>query len=308
MFCIFKGKYSNTKFSPDKLVFMYKIALPVLLLLVLSAIMAFTAKDDFAPANPACCRIDAIEQFAAFASDETFVGKHLNPELLAFESANGKDITFKTPDGQTAKAFELKASKKTNHYVLVFHEWWGLNNHIRQEAEKLYNDLGVNVIAVDLYDGKLATEAAEAGKLMQSLNTERAVAIINGAIAYAGKKAKIYTIGWCLGGGWSLQASLLAGKQANGCIIYYGMPEKDVNRLKTLQTEVLGIFAGQEKWISPEIVKEFDANMKAAGKTLNYKLFDADHAFANPSNPKYNEEAAEEAYAMSLSFLKKQIK
>lgn len=255
-----------------------------------------------------CCR--STDLFASFASDRAFVAKHEEPLAFTFVSqAGGKQITYPTDDGKTARAWLIPAKKKSNKYLLVFHEWWGLNEHIKAEAEKFYADLpNVNVLCLDLYDGQVASTREEASKQMQQLNRERADAIVRGAIAYAGKKAEIYTVGWCMGGSWSLQAALSAGKQAKGCIIYYGMPEKDVERLKTLHTDVLGIFAGQEQWISPQVVEEFAANMKQAGKQLIYKIFDADHAFANPSNPKFVKQAADEAYAMSINYLKQRMK
>jgi carboxymethylenebutenolidase len=83
-----------------------------------------------------------------------------------------------------------------------------------------------------------------------------------------GPKAHIATIGWCFGGGWSLQTSLLAGKKAVACVMYYGMPEQDVNKLKTLNADVLGNFANKDQWINPKVVAKFDADMKAAGKKV----------------------------------------
>lgn len=88
--------------------------------------------------------------------------------------------------------------------------------------------------------------------------------------------------------------------------MYYGMPVKDVEKLKTLNTDVLGLFA-TEQWISKSVIEEFAANMKTAGKSLNYKIFEAEHAFANPSNPKYDEAKAKEAYGMAIEYLKKKL-
>jgi carboxymethylenebutenolidase len=143
---------------------------------------------------------------------------------------------------------------------------------------------------------------------MQAVNDDRARAIVNGAIAYAGTNAHIATIGWCFGGGWSLQTSLLAGKKAVACVMYYGMPEQDVNKLKTLNADVLGNFANKDQWINPKVVAKFDADMKAAGKKVYLHQYDADHGFANPSNPIYNSDATKDAYANTLVFLKARLK
>ncbi|HAA11840.1 MAG TPA: dienelactone hydrolase, partial [Cytophagales bacterium] len=97
------------------------------------------------------------------------------------------------------------------------------------------------------------------------------------------------------------------GDQAAGCVIYYGRPEKDVERLKTLQTDVLGIFGTQDKGIPPSMVAEFEENMEAANQSLSVHNYDAGHGFANPSNPNHVEEAAEEAWELTLNFLSRRL-
>jgi carboxymethylenebutenolidase len=265
-------------------------------------------------ASMTCCQVasapaaSASESFAMLVDDKSFVNKHEEPLAYTFEGG-GEKVSFKTPDGKEGFGWEFKAKKKTKNYIFVIHEWWGLNDYIKKESENIFNTLGnVNVIALDLYDGQVATTREDAGKYMQSVKTERASAIVKGAMEYVGKKAKVGTIGWCFGGGWSLQASLLMGKQAKACVIYYGMPEKDVEKLKTLNPDVLGIFASQEQWISPKVVTEFEENMQKAGKKVTIKNYDADHAFANPSNPKYNKAFADEAMAMSVAFFRERLR
>ncbi|MFM8741431.1 MAG: dienelactone hydrolase family protein, partial [Cytophagales bacterium] len=212
-------------------------------------------------------------------------------------------------EGAEANAFYLEAKKKTNNWIFVFQEWWGLNDHIKREAENLYNDLGnVNVLALDMYDGKLATDPQTAGKYMQEFKKERGAQIVKAAIAFAGTKAKIGTIGWCFGGGQSMQASLLAAKQAVACVIYYGQPEEDLEKLKTLNCDVLNIWPTQDKWINKEVITKFEANMKAAGKKLTVKSYEADHAFANPSNQRYNKGFTADAYQHTIAFFKERLR
>jgi carboxymethylenebutenolidase len=257
----------------------------------------------------ACCNASATESFAQFASDKSFKMTHADPLPFHYSGQQGNDITFKATDGTDAHGWEIKAATKTNNYLFVIHEWWGLNDYIKKQSAQLWKDLGnINIIAIDLYDHKVATTADEAGQYMQAVKNERAEAIIKGAINYVGPNAKIYTIGWCFGGGWSLQASLLAGNQAAGCIMYYGMPEKDVNRLKNLHADVLGLFANKEQWITPAVVDEFAANMKKAGKKLTVYRYDAVHAFANPSNPNYDKAATADAYQHVMEFMKARLK
>ncbi|HVV54073.1 MAG TPA: dienelactone hydrolase family protein [Mucilaginibacter sp.] len=269
-------------------------------------LLAITA---FGQSKMACCKQSATQKFAMLASDKKFVMSHDVPRPYHFQSTIGKAITYKTPDSKTANAFVMMAKKPTENWLLVVHEWWGLNDWIKHESEKLYNDLGdVNILDLDLYDGKVATTREEAGQYMQQVKDNRADAIIKGAIAYVGPKAHIATIGWCFGGGWSLQTALMAGKQDVACVMYYGMPEQDVNKLKTLHADVLGNFANKDQWITPKVVAQFAANMKAAGKKLYLHQYDADHAFANPSNPVYDSQATKEAYAYTLAYLKPRLK
>jgi carboxymethylenebutenolidase len=255
------------------------------------------------------CHTPATEKFAMFASNEAFNSSHADPLPYVHQSAVGKMITFKTPDGKDAKGYLLTAKNKTNNWIFVFQEWWGLNDHIKREAENFYHDLGnVNVLALDMYDGKITDKREEAGKYMGEFKQERGDAIVQGAVTYAGKGAKIGTVGWCFGGGQSLQAALTAGKQAAACVMYYGMPEENIDRLKTLNCDVLNIWPTQDQWINKAVMDKFEANMKAAGKKLTVKAYDADHAFANPSNPKFSEEFTADAHRQTIEFFKTRLK
>jgi carboxymethylenebutenolidase len=256
------------------------------------------------------CHSPAIasgNEMSGLASDPAFQVLHENPIPFHYQGA-GEMITFPTPDGKTASGFFLKSPKKSNKWLLVYQEWWGLNDHIKQEAAKLHKDLGdVNVLALDMYDGKLGTTREEAGKLMQEANAARLSAITKGGIQYAGTGAKIASIGWCFGGMLSLQNAIAGGKQIAGCVMYYGRPESDIEKLKTLNTDVLGIFGSQDQGIPPATVSKFEEDMKAAGKKVTIKMYDAVHGFANPSNPKYDSAAAADAYQLSLEYLRKKL-
>ncbi len=273
---------------------------------------AAVAQAPTATAVLSCCArpatASATEAFAMLASNQEFVGGHEAPLPYSY-AGEGQMIEFKTTDGQMGHAFEIKSAKPSNKYLFVYQEWWGLNDYIKKEAARFAEEMpGVNVLAVDLYDGQVATTPEEAGKLMQSTKTDRAVAIIKGAQLYAGPKAQFASVGWCFGGGWSLQSAMLGGKQTVGCVMYYGMPEKDVAKLKTLNSDVLGLFAEQDKSISPEVVAQFEKNMAAAGKKVTVKEYPAVHAFANPSNPKYDQALAADAHQRALAYLKARLK
>jgi carboxymethylenebutenolidase len=279
--------------------------LTTLTLLVFVSV-AFAQNDDLT-----ICHTSSVEKFASFASDPAFNAEHPTPRVYTHVTqSGGKMIKFKGTDGVDAGAYFIEAKNKTNNWVLVFQEWWGLNDNVKREAENLYSTLGnVNVLALDMYDGKVATTSDEAGKTMQQFKQERGMAIINGAIKHAGPQAKIGTIGWCFGGGLSLLAAIAAEKQGVACVMYYGMPTEDVEQLKKLNTDVLNIWPTQDRRINKEVMDKFEANMKAAGKTLTIKSYDANHAFANPSNTGgYDEAAAKDAWKHTVDYFKARMK
>jgi carboxymethylenebutenolidase len=253
-------------------------------------------------AQHSCCNVTASTD-KDMAADPAFIHAHKAPLPFNFVAKNAMMVNFPAPDGKKAYAYEALGTNRKN-IILMFHEWWGLNDYIKQEAEKWSQQTGATVIAVDLYDGKVAAKPDEASKLMQGLNEDRVRAIISGAIDFAGKESKIQTLGWCMGGKWSLQAALMAGNHAKGCVMYYGMPETDVKKLMTLNCPVIGFFGTKDDFITPKIVNEFKQNMHTAKKQLTVHNYDAVHAFANPSNPDHDEKATADARDKALTFLK----
>jgi len=289
---------------------MKKVMLFVIAAVAAAALLSYT----FKPKEPAflasegyiACYNHAIkDQIELDATLPGFAKEHHYPTYYKLQNAKGTTISYPSPDGKDAHAYFIKSKHKTNKWLIVIQEWWGLNDNIKREAEGFYTELGdVNVLAIDMYDGKVATTADSAMVYMKSAKSERLESIVKGAIAYAGEKAKIYTVGWCFGGGWSLQSTILAGKQAAGCVMYYGRPETDITRLKTINCDVIGFFGNLDTYISPKVVDEFEKDMKEAGKQLSVYRYDANHGFANPSNPVYNKAATEDAHTKAIAFLK----
>jgi len=269
---------------------------------LLTTILGFSFYN--AHSQTCCSKPGATESFAMLGKESNFQASHLSPKPFVFNSENMQEITLKPSDGLASKAFEFKSKTPSKKYLFVIHEWWGLNDHIKKEAEKYYSNLpGVNVIALDLYDGKIATDAETAGKYMGAADEKRIRNILAAAMDYVGKDAQIATVGWCFGGGWSLQMALAGSNQTKACVIYYGMPENDIEKLKTLNSDVLGIFASKDQWINPGVYNAFKANMVKAGKKVEIKEYEADHAFANPSNPKFDEKNAKDAFERSVKYI-----
>jgi len=252
-----------------------------------------------------CLNMETQQAYKLEAGTPAFAALHPSPMVVNPENLLGKMMSFEAADGKQANAYFIAAKKKTNKYLIVVQEWWGLNDNVKMESDKYYSDLGdVNVIAVDMYDGKVAATPDSAMKLMRGADMGRMTAIIQGAIKYAGSKASIYSVGWCFGGMWSLQTAILAGPQAKGTVMYYGRPETNMDKLKSIQCDIIGFFGNLDQSPSPAMVNDFEKNMKEAGKNLAVNRYEAGHGFANPSNPSYNAAAKEDSYAKAIAFLK----
>jgi carboxymethylenebutenolidase len=252
-----------------------------------------------------CLNMETQQAYQKEAITPAFAAMHPIPLVVNPENLSGKMIQFDAADGKKANAYFIAAKKKTNKFLIVIQEWWGLNDNVKMESDKYYADLGnVNVIAVDMYDGKVAATPDSAMKLMRGADMGRMTAIIQGAIKYTGTNAAIYSVGWCFGGMWSLQTAILAGPQAKGTVMYYGRPETNMDKLKSIQCDVIGFFGNLDQSPSPTMVNEFEKNMKEAGKNLSVNRYEAGHGFANPSNPSFNAAAKEDAYAKAIAFLK----
>jgi carboxymethylenebutenolidase len=233
-----------------------------------------------------------------------------HPVDPAVPTPTGKAISLALPGGGTAIGYLATPKSAATGGVLVLHEWWGLNNYVKAQADVLASQ-GYLALAVDLYGGKVATTPDEAGKLMQGLDATHAASVEKAGVAWLKqnlKGKKIATLGWCAGGGQSLLASLGSPKDVSATIMYYGLPVLDVAQLKTLQGPVLGIWATKDGWITPEKVAAFDKALTEAGVKHSFHSFDADHAFANPTGGKYNPPAAAEANAFTKKFLADNLK
>jgi carboxymethylenebutenolidase len=228
--------------------------------------------------------------------------------------------------GQAVKAVEMMAYAEVEaevshgHFVIpndmiepfpaiiVIHEWWGLNDGVRAMANRLAA-LGYIVLAVDLYGGDTATTAAEARKLMMKVveNPDRAIDNIRQAYEFLRDTAgapRIASLGWCFGGGWSLNTALLFPDELDAAVIYYGQVTSSQRKLETLNVPILGIFAADDTSIPVQTVHGFEQALKDLGKTYEIEIFPGvGHAFANPTGRNYSAEAAEQAWQQTAAFL-----
>jgi len=194
--------------------------------------------------------------------------------------------------------------------LIVIHEWWGLNEDIHSMTEQLAA-LGYAALAVDLYEGKSATQVRDAFALSTNLssNEERGLANLQQAFDYLKTEmdaTKIGVIGWCLGGKWSLKTALMLPGEIDATVIYYGSLTDDKDKLATLDMPIIG-FVGTRDRLHKEFIA-FDTNMKELGKDANIYVYEgAKHAFANASGTVYEPVAAEDSWEKTVKFLKRYL-
>jgi carboxymethylenebutenolidase len=233
---------------------------------------------------------------------------------LAGGAAAPKTETVNFPSGKdTISAFLAVPDKPGQHPALiVIHEWWGLNDWVKEQTEKLAAQ-GYVALAVDLYRGKVAADASEAHELMRGLPQDRAIRDLQAAFAYLGARKdvradRIGSIGWCMGGGLSLQLAIHQPHLA-ACVVNYGSLPTDPNDIQQIIAPVLGNFGAEDRGITPADVIAFEKTMKGLNRRVDFKVYDgAGHAFENPNNTTgYRPEAAADAWSRTLEFLRKAL-
>ncbi|HKV03589.1 MAG TPA: dienelactone hydrolase family protein [Candidatus Acidoferrales bacterium] len=209
----------------------------------------------------------------------------------------------------------LATPEKPGRYpaLVVIHEWWGLTDWIKEQAQKLAAQ-GYVALAVDLYRGKTATDPEAAHELMRGLPQDRAVSDLKAAFAYLATRKDvdrdhIGSIGWCMGGGFSLQLAIHEPRLA-ACVVNYGALPTDPNDIQQIYAPLLGNFGAEDRGITPADVQAFEKTMKDMKRRVDLKIYDgAGHGFENPTNTAgYRPEATADAWARTLAFLSKTMK
>lgn len=201
---------------------------------------------------------------------------------------SGQDVSFPA-GGETVHGLLYQPAGGGVHPgLVVIHEWWGLNEWIKQQAEHFAKQ-GYVVLAVDLYRGKVATDAETAHELMRGLPQDRGVRDLTSAADWLAQRKdvdprRIGAIGWCMGGGYAAQLAV-ADPRLRAVVINYGSLPTEKTALKSIHAAVLGNFGGQDRGITPDDVHAFAAAMQSVGKPVDVKIYpDAGHAFENPNN------------------------
>jgi len=224
----------------------------------------------------------------------------------AAPTLHGQDIEI----GGTKAYLSRPAGGAALGGVVVIHEWWGLNDHVKHWTDRLAAD-GYDAVAVDLYGGKVATTREEALAAMRAVDEAAALATLRAAHAYLVDNKDIRaqrtaSIGWCFGGAWSLRLAI-AEPTLDAAVIYYGRLVEGADALRPIQARVLGVFGNQDGGIPPASVAAFAASMKEAERSLTLRQYDAQHAFANPSSAAYDAVNAGLAWHETRAFLAREL-
>jgi len=192
--------------------------------------------------------------------------------------------------------------------IIMIHEWWGLNDNVRAMADRLAGE-GYMVLAVDLYGGKTADTPGAARELMLAVVEDAEAGRANLRSAYefltdVAGAPRVASLGWCFGGGWSLNAAELFPDDLDASVIYYGQVTSDQDRLAPVNVPILGLFGAEDTGIPVESVESFGQVLEDLGKTHEIHIYPGvGHAFANPTGNNYDAAAAEDAWSRTIEFL-----
>ena len=232
--------------------------------------------------------------------------------ITAF-AADNKTVSYKSGDETVQGILYTPSGKGPFPGIVVIHEWWGLNDWVKEQAGKLA-DQGYVALAVDLYRGKVADNPDLAHELMRGLPEDRAARDLHAAFEFLKsqpnvKQDRIASIGWCMGGGYALNMAIQEPALAAD-VINYGHLVTDPEQFKKMGAAILGIFGGQDRGIPVEDVKKFEQQLKQLGKKVEIVIYpDAGHAFENPNNKAgYRPEDAADAWKHTVDFLARTLK
>jgi carboxymethylenebutenolidase len=238
-----------------------------------------------------------------------------NQSINYFDGSSGYLVYADTTNATSASGQQQQQQQQKLPAVVMIHEWWGLNDNIKDMADELASE-GYVVLAADLYNGEVATTPDKAMQLVGTVreNPEQAISNLQSAVQYLASlpnvnSSRIASLGWCFGGGQSLQLALNSEQNPLAAtVIYYGNLVNDTNELSKINWPVLGIFGDQDQSIPVESVKAFERALNETGVTNEIYIYPGvGHAFANPSGDNYAPAETVDAWEKTLAFLKKYV-
>jgi len=232
---------------------------------------------------------------------------------VAGAQGGGKMVFYPSGSETVSGYLALPAGSGQKPAIVVIHDWLGLSDFAKAKADG-FGKQGYVALAVDLYRGKVTADPAVAHELMRGLPEDRAVRDLRAAVAYLRSRAdvdrkRIGSVGWCMGGGYSL-ALALAEPTLSGSVIYYGRLVTDEKTIAGLGVPLLGNFGGEDQGIPPESARAFEERAKTAGKSVDFKIYPgAGHGFASSKDPNtFRAADARDADARTDAFFAKMLK
>ena len=261
----------------------------------------------YAQTNAAAISTTTINNNTTSNTTASNDGLQIKKDVRYFDSASGYLVYPSTAmSGTTGKKIPA---------VIMIHEWWGINDNMRTMANTLAKQTGYVVLAVDLFKGQSTKDPTQAMKLVKTVSTnpQEAISNLQAAVKYTGSlpfvnSSKISSIGWCFGGGQSLQLALHSDQHPLvATILYYGTPlVTDKQELSKIKWPVLGFFGDHDQSIPLSQINSFKSALNSDGITNQIYIYKGlGHAFANPSGANYAPQQTSDAWKKTVTFLKK---
>lgn len=225
----------------------------------------------------------------------------MNTESIPLSSSHGSTTAH-------AALPDRDSTTREDGAVILIHEWWGINDHVRDIAGR-YAREGFICVAPDLFRGRTARDPQEASRLMQSLALEDGVATIASAVSEVQQRyetGRIAITGFCMGGTFALRSACLVDGLKASAPFYGDIPEDAT--LKALKAPTLFIAGSRDNWITPEKVEGLRESARKYNLPVEVVSYDADHAFFNDTRPEvYNPDAAADAWRRVLAFFREHL-
>jgi carboxymethylenebutenolidase len=218
----------------------------------------------------------------------------------------GERIAFDCPGGSQAGGY-FKQAEGATAGIVVLQEWWGLNPQICEVADRFVEE-GLTALAPDLYHGRVTQSPDEANHMMSGLDWVGATEVeVAGAVAHLKQDVdKVAVMGFCMGGA----LTIIAGVKLADCdaaVCYYGIPPKEQADPAAMAVPLLGHFATQDDWCTPDAVDALEAGLAQSPSPVELHRYEAEHAFFNETVSAYDEDAAELSWQRTMAFLKAQL-
>ena len=292
----------------------YMVSALVLSMMILNVLTFYTPVVETARAQEGYKRAflsPAVTTISSVTNSISTTGQTTqNQTVTYYENASGYLVypLSNLPNNASVATEKLPA-------IVMIHENRGLNDNIKSTADILAKQ-GYVVLAVDLFQGQVTADPNRARELSSDVRNNPGVAIENmkSAVAYLSSlqnvnASRIASIGWCFGGGQSLQLALNSEDHPLAAtIIYYGQVVNDTRELSKIRWPVLGIFGDQDQAISVDSVRAFERALNETGVTNQIHIYPGvGHAFANPSNENYAPQETADAWMKTLAFLDRYV-